>query len=167
MITIILNHHNKYAEVDMPAMYEELQLALWMLGLDRVPEQYTLQDLEASFRYQSPLEYFVLRLMEGEMNLLDAVSAIYSVIAPPRPIMAQVQILSSGFHSITELRQKIDRMIKSSAQFGSTCFFPVRGWLVGLDGEMEPARDLGLPKLVIWDFFICDNYNKPLYLGKG
>ena len=26
---------------------------------------------------------------------------------------------------------------------------------------------LGLPKLLIWDFFICDNYNKPLYLGKG
>ncbi len=141
MITIILNHHNKYAEVDMPAMYEELQLALWKLGLDRVPEKYTLQDLEATFRYQSPLEYFVLRLLEGEMNLLDAVSAIYTVIAPPRPIMAQVQILSSGFRSITELRQEIDRMIKSSAQFGSTCFFPVRGWLVGLDGEMEPARD--------------------------
>ena len=77
MITIILNHHNKYAEVDMPAMYEELQLALWKLGLDRVPEKYTLQDLEATFRYQSPLEYFVLRLLEGEMNLLDAVSAIY------------------------------------------------------------------------------------------
>lgn len=141
MITIILNHHNKYAEVEMPAMYEELQLALWKLGLDRVPEKYTLQDLEATFRYQSPLEYFVLRLLEGEMNLLDAVSAIYTVIAPPRPIMAQVQILSSGFRSITELRQEIDRMIKSSAQFGSTCFFPVRGWLVGLDGEMEPARD--------------------------
>ena len=50
MITIILNHHNKYAEVDMPAMYEELQLALWKLGLDRVPEKYTLQDLEATFR---------------------------------------------------------------------------------------------------------------------
>ena len=141
MITIILNHHNKYAEVDMPAMYEELQLALWKLGLDRVPEKYTLQDLEATFHYQSPLEYFVLRLLEGEMTLLDAVSAIYTVIAPPRPIMAQVQILSSGFRSITELRQEIDRMIKSTAQFGSTCFFPVRGWLVGLDGEMEPARD--------------------------
>ena len=141
MITIILNHHNMYAEVDMPAMYEELQLALWKLGLDRVPEKYTLQDLEATFRYQSTLEYFVLRLLEGEMNLLDAVAAIYTVIAPPRPIMAQVQILSSGFRFITELRQEIDRMIKSSAQFGSTCFFPVRGWLVGLDGEMEPARD--------------------------
>lgn len=125
----------------MPAMYEELQLALWKLGLDRVPEKYTLQDLEVTFRYQSPLEYFVLRLLEGEMNLLDAVSAIYTVIAPPRPIMAQVLILSSGFRSITELRQEIDRMIESSAQFGSTCFFPVRGWLVGLDGEMEPARD--------------------------
>ena len=25
MITIILNHHNKYAEVDMPAMYEGSQ----------------------------------------------------------------------------------------------------------------------------------------------
>ena len=96
----------------MPAMYEELQLALWKLGLDRVPEKYTLQDLEATFRYQSPLEYFVLRLLEEEMNLLDAVSAIYSVIAPPRPIMAQVQILASGFRSITELRQEIDRMIK-------------------------------------------------------
>ena len=141
MITIILNHHNKYADVDMPAMYEELQLALWKLGLDRVPEKYTLQDLKATFRYQSPLEYFVLRLLEGEMSLLDAVAAIYTVIAPPRPIMAQVQILSSGFRSITELRQEIDRMIKSSAQFGSTCFFPVRGWLVGVDGEMEPARD--------------------------
>lgn len=141
MITIILNHHNKYAEVDMPAMYEELQLALWKLGLERIPEKYTLEDLEATFRYQSPLEYFVLRLLEGEMNLLDAVSAIYTVIAPPRPIMAQVQILSSGVHAITELRQEIDRMIKSTAQFGSTCFFPVRGWLVGLDGEMEPARD--------------------------
>ena len=79
MITIILNHHNKYAEVEMPAMYEELQLALWKLGLDQVPEKYTLQDLEATFRYQSPLEYFVLRLLEGEMNLLDAVSAIYIV----------------------------------------------------------------------------------------
>ena len=33
MITIILNHYNKYTEVDMPAMYEELQLALWKLGL--------------------------------------------------------------------------------------------------------------------------------------
>ena len=141
MITIILSYHNKHAVVDMPAMYEELQLALWKLGLDRVPEKYTLQDLEATFRYQSPLEYFVLRLLEGGMSLLDAVAAIYTVIAPPRPIMAQVQILSSGFRSITELRQEIDRMIKSSAQFGSTCFFPVRGWLVGLDGEMEPARD--------------------------
>ncbi len=124
MITIILNHHKKYAEVEMPAMYEELQLALWKLGLDRAPEKYTLQDLDATFRYQSPLEYFVLRLLEGGMSLLDAVSAIYTVIAPPRPIMAQVQILSSGFRSITELRQEIDRMIKSSAQFGSTCFFP-------------------------------------------
>ena len=151
MITIILNHHNKYAELDMPAMYEELQLALWKLGLDRVPEKYTLQDLEATFRYQSPLEYFVLRLLEGEMTLLDAVSAIYTVIAPPRPIMAQVQILSSGFRSITELRQEIDRMIKSSAQFGSTCFFPVRGWLVGLDGEMEPAkRETG--KKAVWTY---------------
>ena len=73
MITIILNHHDKYAEVDMPAMYEELQLALWKLGLDRVPEKYTLQDLEATFRYQSPLVYFVLRLLEGEISLLDAV----------------------------------------------------------------------------------------------
>ena len=141
MITIILNHHNKYAEVDMPAMYEELQLALWKLGLDRVPEKYTLQDLEATFRYQSPLEYFVLRLLEGRMTLLDAVSAIYSVIAPPRPIMTQVQILCSSFQSITELRQEMDRLIKTTAQFGSTCFFPIKGWLVGLDGEMKPASD--------------------------
>ena len=141
MITIILKHHNKQTEVDMPVMYEELQLALWKLGLDREPEKYTLIDLGATFRYQSPLEYFILRLLEGEMTLLDAVSAIYSVIAPPRPIIAQVQILSSGFKSISELRLEIDRLIKSTAQFGSTCFFPVRGWLVGLDGEMEPASD--------------------------
>ncbi len=141
MITIILKHQSKHTEVDMPVMYEELQLALWKLGLDRIPEKYTLQDLDATFRYQSPLEYFVLRLLEGDMTLLDAVSTIYSVTAPPRPIMAQVQILSSGFKSITELRQEVDRLIKSTAQFGSTCFFPVRGWLVGLDGEMEPASD--------------------------
>ena len=141
MITIILKHHNKQTEVDMPAMYEELQLALWKLGLDRVPEKYTLLELGATFRYQAPLEYFVLRLLEGQMNLLDAVSAIFSVIALPRPIMPQVQILSSGFKSISELRLEIDRLIKSTAQFGSTCFFPVRGWIVGLDGEMEPASD--------------------------
>ena len=141
MITIILKHHNKHTEVNMPVMYEELQLALWKLGLDRVPEKYTLQDLEATFRYQSPLEDFVLRLLEEDMTLLDAVSAIYTVTAPPRPIMAQVQILSSSFKSITELRQEVDRLIKSTAQFGSTCVFPVRGWLVGLDGEMEPASD--------------------------
>ena len=141
MITIILKHHNKHTEVDMPAMYEELQLALWKLGLDREPEKYTLIDLGATFRYQSPLEYFILRLLEGEMTLLDAVSAIYSVTAPPRPIMAQVQILSSGFKSITELRREVDRLIESTAQFGSTCFFPVRGWIVGLDGEMEQASD--------------------------
>jgi len=29
MITIILNHHNKYAEVDMPAMYEDFN---WLSG---------------------------------------------------------------------------------------------------------------------------------------
>ena len=141
MITIILKHHNKHTEVDMPAMYEELQLALWKLGLDRIPEKYTLLDLGANFRYQSPLEYFALRLLEGEMTLLDVVSAIFSVIAPPRPIMPQVQILSSGFKSITELRQEIDRLIEGTAQFGSSCYFPIRGWLVGLDGEMEPASD--------------------------
>ena len=123
MITIILKHHNKQTEVDTPVMYEELQLALWKLGLDREPEKYTLIDLGATFRYQSPLEYFILRLLEGEMTLLDAVSAIYSVIAPPRPIIAQVHILSSGFKSISELRLEIDRLIKSTAQFGSTCFF--------------------------------------------
>lgn len=141
MITIILEHHKKQAKIDMPAMYEELQLALWKLGLDRVPEKYTLLDLGATFRYQSPLEYFVLRLLEGEMTLLDAVSAIYSVTAPPRPIMAQVQILSSGFKSIAELQLEVDRLIKSTAQFGSTCLFPIKGWIVGLDGEMEPATD--------------------------
>lgn len=43
MLTIILNHHNKHAEVDMSAMYEELQLVLWKLGLDRVPEKYALK----------------------------------------------------------------------------------------------------------------------------
>ena len=141
MITIILKHHNKHTEVNIPVMYEELQLALWKLGLDRVPEKYTLQDLGATFRYQSPLEYFVLRLLEGEMSLMDAVSAIFSVIAPPRPNMPQVQILSSGFKSINELRQEIDRLIEGTAQFGSSCYFPIRGWLVGLDGEMEPASD--------------------------
>ena len=141
MITIILKHHNKHTEVDMPAMYEELQLALWKLGLDREPEKYTLLDLGATFRYQSPLEYFVLRLLEGEMTLLEAVSAIYSVIAPPRPIMAQVQILSSGFKSISELRLEVDRLIEGTAQFGSSCYFSIRGWIVGLDGEMEPASD--------------------------
>ncbi len=141
MITIILKHHNKHTEVDMPAMYEELQLALWKLGLDREPEKYTLLDLGATFRYQAPLEYFVLRLLEGEMTLLDAVSAIYSVTAPPRPIMAQVQILSSGFKSITELRQEVERLILSTAQFGSSCYFPIRGWLVGPDGEMEQASN--------------------------
>ena len=141
MITIILEHHNKQAEIDMPAMYEELQLALWKLGLDRVPEKYTLLELNVTFRYQSPLEYFVLRLLEGRMTLLDAVSAIYSVIAPPRPIMTQVQVLCSSFRSITELRQEMDRLIKTTAQFGSTCFFPIKGWLVGLDGEMKPASD--------------------------
>lgn len=141
MITIILKHHNKHTEVDMPAMYEELQLALWKLGLDRVPEKYTLLELNATFRYQAPLEYFVLRLLEDEMSLLDAVSAIYSVTAPPRPIMPQVQILSSCFKSIAELRLEVDRLIKSTAQFGSTCLFPIKGWIVGLDGEMEPATD--------------------------
>ena len=73
MITIILNHHNKYAEVDMPAMYEELQLALWKLGLDRAPEKYTLQDLEATFRYQSPLEYFVPRLLSSTAALTKCI----------------------------------------------------------------------------------------------
>ena len=49
MITIIMKRHNKQAEVDMPAMYEELKLALWKLGLDRVLEKYTLLDLGATF----------------------------------------------------------------------------------------------------------------------
>ena len=141
MITIILKHHNKHTEVDMPAMYEELQLALWKLGLDREPEKYTLLDLGATFRYQSPLEYFVLRLLEGNMTLLEAVSAIYSVTAPPRPIMAQVQILSSGFQSAAELRGEIARLIENTAQFESSCYYPIRGWLVDTEGDMEKADD--------------------------
>ena len=141
MITIFLKRYNRQTEVDMPAMYEELQLALWKLGLDREPERYTLLELEASFRYQAPLEYFVLRLLEGGMTLLDAVSTIYSVIAPPHPIMAQVQILSSGFQSAAELRGEIARLIANTAQFESSCYYPIRGWLMDTEGDMEKADD--------------------------
>lgn len=141
MITIILKRYGKQVEVDMPAMYEELQLALWKLGLDREPDKYTLMDLNASFHYQEPLEYFVLRLLEGTMTLLDAVSAIYLVIAPPKPIMAQVQILSSGFQSVTELRNEYTKLVENTAQFESSCYYPIRGFLVDTQGDMKEADD--------------------------
>ena len=35
MITIILNHHNKYAEVDMPAMYCYLFAKLTWVSLQK------------------------------------------------------------------------------------------------------------------------------------
>lgn len=139
MITIFLKRYNKQVEVDMPAMYEELQLALWKLGLDRDPEKYTLKELNMSFRSQTPLEYFALRLLNENLTLLDAVSAIFSVIAPPHPVMAQVQILSSGFRSVSELRTEMDRLIENMARYGSTCSFPIQGVLMDAAGNMKEA----------------------------
>ena len=141
MITIILKHNGKQTEVDMPIMYEELQLALWKLGLDRDPEKYTLEELNVAFRFQMPFESLILRQLEGTMTLLDAIAAIFSFIAPPHAIRDKIHLATFAAKSYSEAKVEMVRFIESSAQFESHCYYPIHGWLVGLDGDMKKADD--------------------------
>lgn len=141
MVTICLQRYNKKVEVKLPAMYEELQLALWKLGLDRDPEKYSLIELEATFRYGAPFEYHLLQLLEGEMSLLEAVSIIFSVITAPRPILNKVQILLVGIRTASELRSEIDRLVEEAARYSSTCIYPISGLLMDAHGEIMDADE--------------------------
>ena len=54
MISLIVKSPNLKEEIRFPATYEELQLALWKLGLvEHDPATYTIGSLATEFRCQS------------------------------------------------------------------------------------------------------------------
>ena len=112
MITIIMKRHGKQVEVDMPVMYEELQLALWKLGLDRESEKYTLAELNVSYRFQMPYESLILRLLEGNMTLLVAIAAIFSFIAPPNSIREMIHLATFAGSLILTYRPRRSGLLK-------------------------------------------------------
>lgn len=114
MITIIMKRHGKQVEVDMPVMYEELQLALWKLGLDRESEKYTLAELNVSYRFQMPYESLILRLLEGNMTLLVAIAAIFSFITPPNSIREMIHLATFAGKSYSDVQAEKVRLIESN-----------------------------------------------------
>lgn len=141
MIRIHIKRFEKQVELKMPILYEELELALWKLGLERAPEKYSLNELNAVFQYDNTTDHTIVSLINIRMSLLDAVRTIYTAAAPPAPLLEPMfKLLSSGKTiSAKELETEKARMIADRAKYVSTCYYPIMGVLVDSEGNTEEA----------------------------
>ena len=83
MIKLILKRFGRTVELKVPTECEHVLLCLWRLGLDRDPAKFTLKDLGAVFSYDDPEEHQIIRLINVEDTLLDALILLHQMMAPP------------------------------------------------------------------------------------
>ena len=141
MIKLILKRFDRTVELKAPTEYEHVLLCLWRLGLDRDPAKYTLKDLGAVFTYDDPEEHQIIRLINMEDTLLDALILLHQMMAPPYPVADRIRakILSGTYHSGVSFFEDMDDLISEEAEYEAQFFFPISGELVDEHGNAKNA----------------------------
>lgn len=128
MISLIVRSPNLKEEIRFPATYEELQLALWKLGLvEHDPATYTIGSLATEFRCQSEVGERIAELICEEDTLAFVAEVInHYVLAQDRiqdPMTAA--LLDETLESMEELDSFYHEMIDEESRFVNYFHFPL------------------------------------------
>lgn len=144
MITIILNRYGKKESMEISPCYEKVLLTLWKLGLDRDPEKYTLKELGATFTYETPEEHQMVRIINANDTLMDALLALMRMREQPELILESIEpaIQKGRCSSIDHLDALIDYAIDSNCSYEAEFLFPISGTVVRQNGKAMDADPL-------------------------
>lgn len=141
MIRIAMSRFTQTVELELPTDYEHVLVSLWKLGLKRDPGKYTLRDLNAVFRYDTPEEHQMIRLIDSNNSLLYALHSLHEMIAPPFPIASKLlsNIRDGYYNTADEYYQDLEKMVYSSSMCQTYFLFPISGQLVDKNGIAKKA----------------------------
>lgn len=141
MIRIIMERSEHVVELQLPTDYERVSLSLWRLGLKRDPGKYSLRDLNAVFRYDTPEEHQMIRLIDSGDTLMYVLRSIHEMIAPPYSIAQTLhhRIREGNYRTADEYYQDLENMAYDSKLCQTYFLFPISGQLTDKVGYIKQA----------------------------
>lgn len=108
-----MSRFNQTVELELPTDYEQVLVSLWKLGLKRDPGKYTLRDLNAVFRYDTPEEHQMIRLIDSNNTLMYAIHSLQEMLAPPFPVANKLlsNIRDGCYNTADEYYMDLENMV--------------------------------------------------------
>ena len=143
MIRLIMTRLNHTVELELPTEYEHVLVCLWRLGLSRDPSRYSLSDLNAVFRYDTPEEHQMIRLIDSNSTLMDAMISLHLMLAPPVPVADEMRqkIQDGSYRSTGEFYADLEHLTFEKPMLQTVFYFPITGEVVDKGGIIHEAEE--------------------------
>ena len=143
MIRLIMTRLNCTVELELPTEYEHVLVSLWRLGLSRDPARYTLSDLNAVFHYDTPAEHQMIRLIDTNSTLMDAMISLHLMLAPPVPVADEMRqkIQDGSYRSTGEFYADLEHLTFEKPMLQTVFYFPITGEVVDKGGIIHEAEE--------------------------
>ena len=143
MIQLKINHMDHKAVLTVPTDYERVTLALWILGLDRDPEKYTLRQLDAEFTYTTEEESQMVRLIDPRDSLMNALCLLSEMVYPPYPVAERIhkKMTAGGYASEDDFFIEMEKLVYDQNLDMHIFYFPISGEVVNKRGLVRKASD--------------------------
>ena len=143
MIRLIMTRLNHTVDLELPTEYEHVLVCLWRLGLSRDPSRYSLSDLNAVFRYDTPEEHQMIRLIDSNSTLMDAMISLHLMLAPPVPVADEMRqkIQDGSYRSTGEFYADLEHLTFEKPMLQTVFYFPITGEVVDKGGIIHEAEE--------------------------
>ena len=143
MIRLTMTRLNNTVDLELPTEYEHVLVSLWRLGLSRDPSRYSLSDLNAVFRYDTPEEHQMIRLIDSNSTLMDALISLHLMLAPPVPVADEMRqkIQDGSYRSTGEFHADLEHLTFEKPMLQTVFYFPITGEVVDKGGIIHEAEE--------------------------
>ena len=143
MIRLIMTRLNHTVDLELPTEYEHVLVCLWRLGLSRDPSRYSLSDLNAVFRYDTPEEHQMIRLIDSNSTLMDAMISLHLMLAPPVHVADELRqkIQDGSYRSTGEFYADLEHLTFEKPMLQTVFYFPITGEVVDKGGIIHEAEE--------------------------
>ena len=143
MIRLTMTRLNNTVDLELPTEYEHVLVSLWRLGLSRDPSRYSLSDLNAVFRYDTPEEHQMIRLIDSNSTLMDAMIFLHLMLAPPVLVADELRqkIQDGSYRSTGEFYADLEHLTFEKPMLQTVFYFPITGEVVDKGGIIHEAEE--------------------------
>ena len=111
--------------------------------MSRDPSRYSLSDLNAVFRYDTPEEHQMIRLIDSNSTLMDAMISLHLMLAPPVPVADEMRqkIQDGSYRSTGEFYADLEHLTFEKPMLQTVFYFPITGEVVDKGGIIHEAEE--------------------------